>query len=772
MAHDRIINQHQPGLALYPRNLSYDLLPLIGPSGWSLLRALHDHADEQALTYRGTRPIAPSSEEMQALAGVGEASLLVIKELLHTCGCLSWEEIRGKQEPRPGRQVKQQPTRSLVYYLHPLTGLTITIPLVQRVIRYAQCSERAQAYLKANGLFRAQPAFLPTSVWPSLLPYLLKQPDWQALFEQMHGQAKHRQYREAVECWISSAAEVVATLELEQQGVVTPHTTWVIDRALIVRARWQKEDTAPSSGQHGVFTWSQEESAPTPHTPVNELTNQSRNERGALGQRAGSSQAENGDVENGDSLGKREPRQQTKAAIRKERRADAGIRTDLPAEAVDQLTYTATYLLPQPPQPYLQNDRIKQDDGQAEARSEAPVQAEVALWAILPDILEPTGMESSSQHSSLPPYSPTTSEQRQARRLLRRHSYTTIISALRATVIAYRPGPRQPSAITRFGFAAGLPVFRATLERSANDAEPLCPDSPAPANDARLGFDRPAAEPDSSMVDFWHEYERVTARRSTRAEHYRLELLAQEVDWHHLLIWLDRWEHAHAGTAATLTPGYFEACAITAAAQDVPPVVHTPTNVLAPASAMVVPASLSPTQHHTYDRLVALGIKKAQTLALAPGTTPELVEAWALAARDVSVKNPSAYIAAGITSGQLPKVRPYTNGGVSASPAIPRGVDIIGNSSSTAATTEVWMVCLKHLQADLPPNDFETWLRPCALVELDERLVVIAAPNIFVRQELEQRYHAVVQRAVTAVTGRDVEPLFVIASGPAQATHQ
>ena len=63
-------------------------------------------ADEQALTYRGTRPIAPSSEEMQALAGVGEASLLVIKELLHLCGCLSWEEIRGKQEPRPGRQLK------------------------------------------------------------------------------------------------------------------------------------------------------------------------------------------------------------------------------------------------------------------------------------------------------------------------------------------------------------------------------------------------------------------------------------------------------------------------------------------------------------------------------------------------------------------------------------------------------------------------------------------------------------------------------------------
>src|SRR5918998_542281 len=147
--HDRIINQHQPGVALYPRNLSYDLIPLVGPAGWSLLRALHDHADEQAMLYRGARPIAPSAAEMEALAGVGEASLLIIKDLLRVCGCLSWEDVRGKQEPRPGRRLKQAPTRSLVYYLHPLTGLTVEPELVQRVLTYALRSDRAQAYLKA-----------------------------------------------------------------------------------------------------------------------------------------------------------------------------------------------------------------------------------------------------------------------------------------------------------------------------------------------------------------------------------------------------------------------------------------------------------------------------------------------------------------------------------------------------------------------------------------------------------------------------------------------
>ena len=137
MAHDRIVNQHQPGLALYPRNLSYDLLPLVAPSGWALLRALHDHADEQALRYRGARPIAPSGEEMQALAGVGEASLLVIKDLLRVCSCLSWEDLRGKQEARPGRRLKQAPTRTVVYYLHPLTGLTVTLDMVRSVLAYA-----------------------------------------------------------------------------------------------------------------------------------------------------------------------------------------------------------------------------------------------------------------------------------------------------------------------------------------------------------------------------------------------------------------------------------------------------------------------------------------------------------------------------------------------------------------------------------------------------------------------------------------------------------
>ncbi|HZB95688.1 MAG TPA: hypothetical protein VE268_06990, partial [Herpetosiphonaceae bacterium] len=169
VAHDRIINQHQAGVALYPRNLSYDLLPLIGPAGWSLLRALHDHTDEQANLYRGARPIAPSTAEMEALAGVGEASLLIIKELLRVCGCLSWEEVRGKQEPRPGRKLKQAPTRTLVYYLHPLTGLKVTPQLVETVFDYLEQSDRAQAYLKSNGLLRSRPAYLPTGVWPTLL---------------------------------------------------------------------------------------------------------------------------------------------------------------------------------------------------------------------------------------------------------------------------------------------------------------------------------------------------------------------------------------------------------------------------------------------------------------------------------------------------------------------------------------------------------------------------------------------------------------------------
>ncbi len=771
MAHDRIVNQHQPGLALYPRNLSYDLLPLIGPSGWSLLRALHDHADEQALTYRGTRPIAPSGEEMQALAGVGEASLLVIKELLHICGCLSWEEIRGKQEPRPGRELKQPPTRSLVYYLHPLTGLTITIPLVQRVIRYAHRSERAQAYLKANGLFRAQPAFLPTSVWPSLLPHLIEQPDWQALFEQIHGQAKHHQYREAVRRWITTAAQIVATLELEQQGAIPLQATYVIDRALTVMARWQRVATIPSSGQPGVFARSQDDSAPIPHTPVNELTNQPRNEQGLLRKRGGELKTGDGGARNGERSGQEELRQQVKAAKRKDRRADAGVQASSQAEAVAQPTYALTDSLLQPPARYPQNDRLKRDDGPAEAGSAALVQAEAALWAVLPEILAPTDVSPSSPYSSLPPYSPTGSEQRQARRLLRHHSYSAIIGALRAAIVAYRPGPGQPPVITRFGFAAGLSMFRATLARSTDDPASLRSDAPT-ADDAQLSYTRQGAKPDPRMADFWHEYERVTARRSTRAERYRIELLASEVDWHNLLIWLDRWERAHTGTAATLTPGYFEACAIAAPSERVHPAIHPRSDLPTLPLAVVAPPALSPTQRHIYDRLVTLGIKKARALALSPSTTIELVEAWALAARDPSVKSQSAYIAAGVTGGQPPKAAPCPNNGVS-TPTIIDRVDIMyGTGKESTATSELWSACLKQLEGQLPHNDFETWIRPCSIIELDESLVVFAVPNIFVRQELEQRYRAIVQRAITAVTGQQVEPMFVIATCQAQAIYQ
>ena len=181
---------------------------------------------------------------------------------------------------------------------------------------------------------------------------------------------------------------------------------------------------------------------------------------------------------------------------------------------------------------------------------------------------------------------------------------------------------------------------------------------------------------------------------------------------------------------------------------------------IVPPSPPAPSSSLSLAQHEVYERLVGLGIKKAHDLALLPSTTRELVEAWSLASTAASVKNRCAFIASGIVSGQPPRERPSlradnTHAAISheAPPSI-----------MASQLSQLWTAFLTRLKAEMSSNDFETWLRPCSLVEIGESTVVIAAPNIFARQELEQRYRVVVQRIAADITGRQLEPLFVIAS--------
>ena len=714
MTHDRIVNQHQPGIALYPRNLSYDLLPLIGPAGWSLLRALHDHADEQAIRYRGARPIAPSAAEMEALAGAGEATLLVIKELLRVCGCLSWDDVRGKQEPRPGRRLKQAPTRSLVYYLHPLNGLDITQHLVRSVLSYADRSERAQAYLKANGLLRPKPAYLPTSVWPSLLPWLVEDTAWQALFQRLHGPDAHLRYREQTLRWLEGAAEVVATLEWEQQPLHERECITVHRRAVMVMERWFGGATVPSWRLDAPPMASHHDSPSAPHTPVNESINQ------PIGGEPG-----------GPVLRVEEPEApaQAEAALWAAVRVILNLADDHgPSPADPTATPRPAPRTPHPPsyQPSRSERRQARrllhahpvedvlDALRAAVRAYAPTPGQpptitrfgfaVGLPAFkkalgearVPDLQLPTPKPGPLESSTPNPQPPPPIEEdfwHEYRRI--NGDRITRAERRRIETIAVDAGwPR-------------LLVWLDRWERAHGDSD----DTLGP------GYFQVCAD-----AEAWREQGTGNREQGTRDREHG----TGNASW-------------KPGDGLAVAPDSLPASR-TAATTDPPTAERAP-----------VPA-LSDSQQAALSQLAALGIRKAHWLAGLPTTTPDLVDAWRHeAAHRHGLKDPRAFIAVGVGTGQPPALAAlHTATSPTPSPHPP------------TPTSELWRNALARLQRQVPADSYATWLSTTELLDIIDDTAIIGTPNVFVRDEVAARYRDDIAAALEQALGKPLAVEIVI----------
>ncbi|GAC1553148.1 MAG: hypothetical protein NVS2B7_29110 [Herpetosiphon sp.] len=121
------------------------------------------------------------------------------------------------------------------------------------------------------------------------------------------------------------------------------------------------------------------------------------------------------------------------------------------------------------------------------------------------------------------------------------------------------------------------------------------------------------------------------------------------------------------------------------------------------------------------------------------------------------MKNAAAYIAAGVGSGSFPQ-----NVGDLKSGTPDRFSDALSPDSS--AYDDIWRSCLQRCSVAIPPAECETWLRPCTIIDLDHINVVVATPNIFVRQQVQSQYHSALAAAVREVTGRDLQLILVIAA--------
>jgi chromosomal replication initiation ATPase DnaA len=73
-----------------------------------------------------------------------------------------------------------------------------------------------------------------------------------------------------------------------------------------------------------------------------------------------------------------------------------------------------------------------------------------------------------------------------------------------------------------------------------------------------------------------------------------------------------------------------------------------------------------------------------------------------------------------------------------------------------------WVAARVALQATLSEAEFTTWIAPLALLHVEETLVVIGAPNCFVRSELQGIYASALEEALEAVWGRAITVEVVI----------
>ena len=77
----------------------------------------------------------------------------------------------------------------------------------------------------------------------------------------------------------------------------------------------------------------------------------------------------------------------------------------------------------------------------------------------------------------------------------------------------------------------------------------------------------------------------------------------------------------------------------------------------------------------------------------------------------------------------------------------------------------LWNRCIRDLQAEIPEQQFNTWIRPLQAVE-DGGVLRLLAPNRFVVDWLQEHY---IERIVEIVDGSDISAEVVVEVGSRQA---
>jgi chromosomal replication initiator protein len=78
---------------------------------------------------------------------------------------------------------------------------------------------------------------------------------------------------------------------------------------------------------------------------------------------------------------------------------------------------------------------------------------------------------------------------------------------------------------------------------------------------------------------------------------------------------------------------------------------------------------------------------------------------------------------------------------------------------------QLWQAALEDLQQNLSRANFETWLRNTQVVEFEDDLATIGAPNTFAVEQLRNKFAVPIQKTLSVIAGRPIAVQFAVIQG-------
>ncbi|MDP9314411.1 MAG: hypothetical protein M3R24_26625 [Chloroflexota bacterium] len=743
------------GVSAEWRDISYDWLPVLTKHGVAVYSYLRDTYDHQ----RNLRPFlitphGPTKQKMQTLLGLDTDFALVGPEFLLTTVGLVYVDVDYRHSTDPDRPNRTHVTCYTVGRLdHPVLDWSMLERILNAVCLALEPApankaeagpyRKAEAALRSLGnagfLQHCDPAdlFYDYGAWPALLPALIHDERWVALYTHLHGAESVASYRKQARAWVAYAQRTAARLMEEncamgdmlvaaQRGgsrgggsptdagtgagfgsspISIPGATVRPQRA-----------TKPPQLNPGAFV--AEESLPCPKPPQ-------LNQGGSATHTSGSRvEAINPGhpVVAGESL--RRDQLTSRSCWETE-----GVSNNLWASS-DNDTGLELWELP-PVEDFIRDDEL------------TTTRQDHRFWCEVNQIL--SGSSERYAHSA--------GEKKAAERRFKQQDIPVgvILAALRAVITL--PPPQRP---TGFADALKMDVFHGCVQRVL----------------AVLPARTRPRDPDLDPWDwtaFLHTYRAVGMTEGLRN--------LNQPDYHVLKGLFERqpdecWDVLsrimHAATCpADLSPRYIERAIINnqreAAQCALIPVFQTaPCRAAGHDQAYAEPAT-DPRRA----LLVAAGLKPQ---LLQPQWTEAYIRAWIAEAdrRAGVIKSRVGWLIWGLQTGFLPddhpKLPPCSGATTPSEP--PTTMEVTSMASDSPERDDVcritWSVILAELAHQLPQNEFATWLKDTWLIDLDSHQAIVGTSNIFARETLEGHYVAALRAALAHYLGYEVHVEVVI----------